>query len=73
MLILNKNKVETDFWKTDEFTTMDFESQALFFHYYVSADKDFRVRNPRAIARMIGADEEIIENLKKDGFIDIEG
>ena len=74
MIMLNKNKVESDFWKTDEFLNMDFEAQALFFHYYVCADKELKVRNPRAIARMVGVDEETIQNLKQDGFIEnIEG
>lgn len=62
------------FFETDKFLEMDLEVQALYFHLLVNSDDDGVVLNPKAITRMVGADEEMLENLIKDGYIEnIEG
>ena len=54
---------------TDVFQEMPLSTQALYFHLNMNADDDGFVRNPRRIARLIGASDDDLKLLVVKRFI----
>ena len=66
--------IDKDFYESDEFIELDVEAQLLYFHLLIRAKKSMVnnnrvVTNPKAIARMIQVDEDMIDNLVEGGYL----
>lgn len=61
--------------QSDDFMDMPMKSQALYFHLCMGARHDGHVYNSRAIMRSIGADEEDLAIIVKQGLAeyDVDG
>lgn len=55
--------------RADRFIDMPFSAQALYFHLGMEADDDGFVESPKSIARMIGARNEDLVTLAREGFV----
>lgn len=53
----------------DKFTEMPLSTQAYYFHLAINADKNNFVRNPKALLRVLEADDEEIEILEHENYI----
>lgn len=55
--------------ESDAFLEMPVSSQALYFHYCMNADDDGFVKNPKRIARMVGASDDDLKILLTKRFV----
>lgn len=54
----------------DGFLDMPLDAQALYAHLALRSDDDGIVLNPKGIARMVNAPEELLDTLARQGFIE---
>jgi len=54
---------------TDSFIEMNTQSQTLYFHLALRADDDGFISGPKRIARMVGADDDALEELVAKRFV----
>lgn len=55
--------------ESDEFLKLSQQAQLFFLYLCIYADKEGRVRNPKALARGLSIPEQTIDELKNQGYI----